>query len=482
MARFPRGRAALLLGTAALLFLAATTSLTCPAFADDGRPQPVLREAAGCATTGVAWLKQVVQQEIVVLEDRVIFVARNLGDLALFVSDGTEKGTYEIAHINPEGSSRPSQLTVAGDIVFFVADDGFSGRELWRTDGTTSGTRLVRDIRTGPDGSSPSELLAMGDGLVFQANDGFSGPALWVSDGTGKGTQRAFDFGLGPRGSPLSRMVTDGEVVYVVARDKVDGPQVWQSNGTRSGTQVVTREFALGPGDPRHLAVAGGLVYFVASNEPYGSELWVSTGPRGEARLVRDIFPGETGSSIPWIYSVGDVVYFPANDGAHGLELWRSDGTEEGTWLVADVEPSSRGSDPSDVVTLGDRILFLATRNRDREMYVIDDPGEPARLLKDINIGPGSAFSDEGFLAHVQVGGRLLFVADDGLSGRELWITDGTNRGTGLVADLNAFGDSRGTFTDERRLGFARMGRTVYLVGPSGHGATLWATTCSGSF
>lgn len=277
-------------------------------------------------------------------------------------------------------------------------------------------------------------------------------------------------------------MVTDGEVVYVVAGSDHYGPQVWQSNGTRSGTLEVTSDFATGPSDPRHLAVAGGLVYFAASNEPYGRELWMSTGPRGEARLVRDIFPGETGSSIPWSYSVGDVVYFPANDGAHGLELWRSDGTEEGTWLVADVEAGLRGSDPSDVIALGDRILFLATRNGEREMYVVGDGRGPARLLKDINVGPGSAFGYEGFLAQVQVGGRLLFVADDGLSGRELWITDGTNRGTGRVADLNAFGNSRGTFPDERRLGFAKIGRTVYLIGPSGHGPTLWATTCRGGF
>lgn len=481
MTRLLRGRAAHLLGTVALLLVAALTIPPRSAPAQD-RPQRVLREAAGCATTGIAWLKQVVQQEIVTLGDRVIFVARDDGTLELFVSDGTEEGTRELANIKPLGSSRPSQLTVAGDVVFFVADDGHSGRELWRTDGTTGGTRLVRDIQAGPRGSGPVELLAVGDDVFFQADDGFNGPALWISDGTEEGTQLLHDFEAAPSGSYFGRMVTDGEVVYLVARYGPGGPQVWQSNGTRSGTLEVTRGFALGPSDPRHLAVVGGLVYFTARNDPYGRELWVTTGPRGEARLVRDIFPGERGSSIPWIYSVGDVVYFAADNGAHGLELWRSDGTEEGTRLVADVEPSPRGSAPSDVFALGNQVLFLATRNRDREMYVLDDADGPARLLKDINVGPESAFAREGFLARIEVGGRSLFVADDGISGRELWITDGTNRGTALVADLNAFGDSRGIFTDERRLGFARIGRTVYLTGPSGHGPTLWATACDSSF
>lgn len=481
MARHPRGRAAHLLLMAALLLLVASTSLSRPVLAQEP-PERVLQEDSGCTTIGVAWFEQVVQQEIVALGDRLIFVARNVGDLELFVSDGTEEGTRELININPEGSSRPSQLTVVGDVVFFVADDSFSGRELWRTDGTTSGTRLVRDIRGGPLGSDPTELLAVGDRLIFQADDGFSGPALWVSDGTEGGTQLVYDFEPGPRGSSLGRMVTDGETVCLVAPGDLYGPQVWQSNGTRSGTLEVTQDFAEGPSEPLHLAMAGGLIYFTASNEPYGRELWVSTGPRGEARLVRDIFPGETGSSIPWIYPVGDVVYFAADDGARGAELWRSDGTEEGTRLVADVAPSSRGSDPSDVVALGDQVLFLATRNGDREMYVLVDPLGPAKLLKDINVGRGSAFVEEGFLAHVQVGSRMLFVADDGLSGREPWITDGTLRGTGRVADLNPFGDSRQIFFDERRLGFARIGMTVYLVGPSGHGPTLWATTCGGDF
>ncbi|MFP2964136.1 hypothetical protein ACLEPN_42115 [Myxococcus sp. 1LA] len=40
--------------------------------------------------------------------------------------------------------SQPRNLTRVGSRVFFVADDGVHGAELWRTDGTEKGTERVR--------------------------------------------------------------------------------------------------------------------------------------------------------------------------------------------------------------------------------------------------------------------------------------------------------------------------------------------------
>ena len=53
-----------------------------------------------------------------------------------------------------DGSS-PSYLTVVGNTLYFRADDGINGRELWKSDGTVSGTVMVKDIYSGSDGSSP---------------------------------------------------------------------------------------------------------------------------------------------------------------------------------------------------------------------------------------------------------------------------------------------------------------------------------------
>ena len=85
------------------------------------------------------------------------------------------------------GHSFPSRLTNVNGTLFFAAQESTNGRELWKSDGTT--TVIVKGIRFGPEGSSIRNLTDVAGGTVFfQADDGTNGSELWKTDGTGAGT------------------------------------------------------------------------------------------------------------------------------------------------------------------------------------------------------------------------------------------------------------------------------------------------------
>src|SRR5262245_62031164 len=89
--------------------------------------------------------------------------------------------------INPAGIFTGPMVNVNGTL-FFAADDGVNGQELWKSDGTAAGTIMVKDIRPGANGSFPENLTAVGNTLFFAADDGVNGTELWKSDGTAAGT------------------------------------------------------------------------------------------------------------------------------------------------------------------------------------------------------------------------------------------------------------------------------------------------------
>ena len=80
-------------------------------------------------------------------------------------------------------------LTVAGSpekgyYAFFSASDSDHGEELWVTDGTPEGTRMVKDINPGVATSDVNYLTRFNDKVVFSADNGEDGYQLWISDGT----------------------------------------------------------------------------------------------------------------------------------------------------------------------------------------------------------------------------------------------------------------------------------------------------------
>src|SRR5262245_61496455 len=79
--------------------------------------------------------------------------------------------------------SGPNDFVPMGEFALFRADSPGVGPELWRSDGTVRGTRLVRDTVPGPAGCEECPLTLVGESVVF-----FIGNSIWRSDGTAGGT------------------------------------------------------------------------------------------------------------------------------------------------------------------------------------------------------------------------------------------------------------------------------------------------------
>lgn len=89
------------------------------------------------------------------------------------------EGTTLVRGNRPSGYFGPQELTATKGTLYLTGSDKRHGQELWRSDGTRKGTRMVRNIRRGSAGSELGNLTAVGASLFFTAKDGRHGRELW---------------------------------------------------------------------------------------------------------------------------------------------------------------------------------------------------------------------------------------------------------------------------------------------------------------
>ena len=194
--------------------------------------------------------------EFIEFNDKLYFSAfdSETGD-ELWATDGTEAGTSLVADINTNSnySSFPQDFTEFNGKLYFSARSVESGDELWVSDSTSSGTSLVADINPGffnaygtddtyPYGSDPRYLTEFNGKLYFNADDGENGTELWVSDGTSDGTQILKDINTSDSydGNSFVRGFTEfNGRLYFGAFDEENGFELWVTDGTSEGTQLL---------------------------------------------------------------------------------------------------------------------------------------------------------------------------------------------------------------------------------------------------
>jgi ELWxxDGT repeat protein len=403
----------------------------------------------------------------------------------------------------PQGSAPHGFVAVSPTQAYFVADDGQSGDELWLTDGTGGSTALVLDIRPGAASALPGpgtrfEAAAFQGGLLFAANDGARGTELWFSDGTAAGTRLVKDIAPGTASSSPRGFTVVGTTAFFAVTGAFGTAELWKTDGTPSGTRLV-KDIGLGENDSVAMIALGGTLVF--GGRTAGTPgLWTSTA--GTAATTSQVKPLRTLPASLTLFQ-GKVFFAAARPGAAtDVVLWSSDGSVAGTTEVANTAPVVK--DPSLLTPLGTDLYYAATIGTTRHLFRCDgvsqillftsetvsptalaavggklfvaatrssaavgnelylyDPGAPGPLLLLADAFPGPVSSSPTSLT--PVGGALLFVATDLVSSTSLWKSDGTPGGTSRVFA------SAGPDTGE----LASMGAFALLSGADGNGAAV---------
>lgn len=400
----------------------------------------------------------------------VAFTTNAVGGNEVWLSDGTGDGTFRVKDIRPGGSgSSPGDLTVAGGLLFFNADDGTHGEELWVSDGTEEGTVMTRDVAPGAAESYPNTIRAFGNKVIYSGEDPTAGYEVFISDGTEQGTGLLKDIYIGPDSSSADHFTVLGNMVFFSAYSADSGNELWKTDGTPTGT-VLAADVNNTPSGSNlgGMRVIGDTAYFYADDGTFGNELWTSDGTPEGTVMIRDISPGANGSSPFGFTAFDGAVFFNASGGTNGSELWKTDGTFGGTVEIIDIRPGSNGSSPFNLTVINNTLLFVADDGTTgSELWYSDGTEGGTNILKDINPNAGDSEPDE-----VEILGAIgLFGANDGSAGNELWKTDATPGGTVLVKDIHPAGDSTPQF-------ITALGAIALFAADEGtNGRELWKTT-----
>ncbi len=424
-----------------------------------------------------------------------------------------------ISSSNPRGMTNGNNNTV-----FFSANDGVHGRELWKTGGTEASTVLVKDINPNGD-ANPANFCNVNGTVFFTANDAQQATELWKTDGTASGTKFVASILLGGASSSFTQLTACNGKLFFRGYQPVVPPvgppyvdlKLFVSDGTTAGTKVLGTTLSM----PQNLKAVGNTLFLsgISPGVTNGNQLIKTDGVTVWA-LKSFQFANETANDLPANFTnVNGTLYFSAkNSTANGRQIWKSDGTTAGTSPMTNTQYGYKVSEMTHVNgkvffsgvqatpignTLGDQVFRLNGLNNVTQIsaseaanltavngaLVYSEASHLGAFLSrvTVNAATGStlqSFSNTGYPSNLTVAGtNLFFVAGNTATGRELWkfnaagvgmvqdfVAGGVDAG---ISDLCAFGSdvlfaSNGLGGNELRRGTTSSITTVRNIGRAG--------------
>ena len=492
-------------------------------------------------------------RELTPFSDNLVFVANGVDPekdteetddittgFELWTIDDQGKEAKPIANLSPGNtSSSPEQLTVVGDRLYFTANIG-DGRKLWSMSNAFETPTLV----TGT-GDDPKHLTNIDGKLYFSAKSEL-GRELWVADGNTANLAADINIGSGSS-SPKDFTVVNHwanqnieKYLYFSATDGARGVELWSLNlSTNNSVPKRHADILSGPSssEPRQITNADERLYFTADDGRSGRELWTlgvfiqsPTIIEGNDAIVieveenqKKVYQFTSDSTVDWNLNGGvDEDQFnikengtlefkeaPSYEDPKDIDLDNNyevviraieeetgtptdlkvnivvsnvieDGASDGviggddepitipfsTKLIKNIHPSAKGSNPADLTPFIGSLLFSANNGKKgTELWQSQDSKKTTTLLEDINKGSESSNPTEFSVKQ----SKVYFSANDGRKGQELWISDGEKAGTELLADINP--GNAGSFPTD----LLWLNQNLFFAADDGrHGRELW--------
>ncbi len=309
------------------------------------------------------------------------------------------EGSSGAVTVSSESLTVPDELTPfpgrngAPDLVFFVASGVATGRELYVTDGTAEGTRLVYETVDGTEADFIEHLNVAGDFVYFVVSvpdDGESfSQQLYLTDGT-----KTFEV-LNPDGVELRLnqepfFVFNDDLYVLIGRND---SQLYKVEVDNDGTGTLVQVADLGNSNfdfTASFAAVNGGFYFERDEA-----LWFTDGTNEGTRLIKK-FDRLGTFATKLSATINNEAVFVADDGT-GMKLWISDGVAGTEVLSSSID----GGGVENLLSVNGSLMF----NIGTQLYTSDgteDGTKPVRQLSD------PAATGAGFVRSLEIDGKLV--------------------------------------------------------------------------
>ena len=253
-----------------------------------------------------------------IVSEELYFLTKNSAEsvFELWKTDGTQ---LTLVDSLPSDRTSSARMHVSGESIFVDVrgDRNSSQNELWISDGTEEGARLLMEANLS------SDITSFDGKSYFSVTNSASEDEFWVFDGTTGETEILANIDVD------SNIIEFNEKLYFVGENSSRKDELWESDGTADGTRRVRMLRSLG-GPRLHLFDENSFAISTTRS------LLRSDGTAEGTEFIRGF------STQPLqFHLLNGKLFFNAAKGksehGFGLELWESDLTKIGTKVSFDV-------------------------------------------------------------------------------------------------------------------------------------------------